>query len=172
MPSESSGRLLRLGRRRIMQPHDPPLSVALKPDIGFLKVLITYHTFNGAGFDAQQLTRDCGVSARSIRTCISDNGTDSTPRPLLMKAVHTLSYCGRSSAPGPGFPFPPATSARRTAGPGLDRSEWTQRCCFACSLLPPSNCRFSSTTTPAQLDSFDRSPGRCRRQRRHRSWQW
>jgi hypothetical protein len=64
MPSESSGKLLRLGHRRIMQVHELPLSVALKPDIGFLKVLITYHTFSGAGFDAQQGTRDCGISAR------------------------------------------------------------------------------------------------------------
>ena len=64
MPSESSGRLLLLGHRRIMQVHELPLSVALKPDIGFLKVLITYHTFSGAGFDAPQGTRDCGISAR------------------------------------------------------------------------------------------------------------
>jgi hypothetical protein len=47
-----------------MQVHELLLSVALKPDIGFLKVLITYHTFIGAGFDAQPGTRECGISAR------------------------------------------------------------------------------------------------------------
>jgi len=85
MPSQSSGRLLRLGRRPIMQVHEPPLTVALKPDIGFLKVLLTHGTFNGAGFDAQQVTRDWLSPLGSIRACVSDNGTDSTPRPLLTK---------------------------------------------------------------------------------------
>src|ERR1700735_3337796 len=105
MPSESSGRLVRLGRRRIMQVHDLPLSVALKPDIGFLKVLMTYHTLSGAGFDAQQGTRDCGISARSICTCISDNWTDSTsPTTLDQSSPHFL-VLRQILCSSPGFSF-------------------------------------------------------------------
>ena len=73
MPSESCGRLLRLGRRRILEVHDLPPSVALKPDIEFLKVLIPYYPFSEAGFDALEATRQLrdlgsGLSARAYRT--------------------------------------------------------------------------------------------------------
>jgi hypothetical protein len=71
-----------------MQVHDLPLSVALKPDIGFLKVLITYHTFSEAGFDAQQGTRDCGISARVYLHLYVGQLNRFDSRPLLMKAVH------------------------------------------------------------------------------------
>src|ERR1022692_2324357 len=47
-----------------MQVHDLPLSVALTPDIGFLKVLIPHPTFSGAGFAAQYVTPARRISAR------------------------------------------------------------------------------------------------------------
>jgi|HubBroStandDraft_4_1064222.scaffolds.fasta_scaffold1772824_1 hypothetical protein len=55
-----------------MQVHDLPLSVALNPDIGFLKVLVTYHPFSEAGFDRLEGTRKqrylrSGLSARAYR---------------------------------------------------------------------------------------------------------
>ena len=164
MPSESCGRLVRLGRRRIIEVHDLPPSVALKPDIEFLKVLIPYYPFSAAGFDALEATRNCAISARVyLHVHIGQLNRLNSPTTPDESSLHFLVL---------GFPFPPATSARRTAGPGFDRSESTQRCSFACSFPPSSSCGFSSTTTPAQLGSFDRSPGRCRRLRRHRSSQW
>src|ERR1700735_239941 len=105
MPSETGGRLRCPGRRRIMPVHDLPLSVVLKPDMGFLKALITYHTFSGAGFDEQSMTCDCGIFARVyLHMHIGQLDRFDSPT-LLMKAVHIFSYCGRSSAPAPGFPF-------------------------------------------------------------------
>ena len=85
-----------------MQVLDLPLSVALKLDIGFLKVLITYRTFSEAGSDVQQGTRDCGISLSALvcRTIepirLPTTLDESSPHFLVSRQI----FCS-----SPGFPF-------------------------------------------------------------------